>query len=71
MNNIINLFDYFKDKTKYNPFDYDILNDAIIFFDVSYLDLKGILNEIDKFNLIGVWISYYNKELIIKVKGFK
>ena len=63
--NIINLFEYFK-KLNYNCTNWDILENFLIFENVTNKDLRQILFELQKLNLNIVQLHYAkNKDLII------
>ena len=65
--NIINLYDYFKDQTKYKPLNWSIAEDTIQFNKINYTDLINIIEIILNYFKINK-MAYYNNYLMIQIK---
>lgn len=66
INNIINLYDYFKE-IKLTPLNFSMTENTIIFNKINNEKLKNIIEIISKLTLEIKKIAYYNNYLYIEI----
>lgn len=66
--NIIDSYDWFKNKTNYKPYNYNMLNDTLTFINIDCMDCINILNLVNEILQKEInTIYFYGGKLIISL----